>query len=90
MKTTSKEKIAKARELKVIIEKRRELEKLESQLKDFFKEEITDGVLIAEEIVITIEEKERSSYDGKALKVELGDKHDEFVKVTKYKQVNVK
>jgi hypothetical protein len=89
MKTTSKDKIKKAQRLAEVIELRKQIEKEESELKGFFKDEITDGVLEAGAVIIQIEQKTRESLDREGLEKELGAKLIKFVKVTEYKQVSV-
>lgn len=91
MITQSKEKITKADRLLTLITTRREIEKEESELKEYFKHEIKDGVLEAGSVVITIENKSRESLDKKLLEQQMGA---EFVKtfmlVTEFQQVDVK
>lgn len=89
MKTTSKDKIKKAQRLAEIIELRKAIEKEETELKGFFKDEIEGGVLEAGAVIINIEEKTRESLDREGLEKELGAKLQKFIKVTQYKQVNV-
>lgn len=90
--TQSKEKIEKAQELLSLIEKRKEIEDREADLKNYFKHEIgAGGVLEAGNVIILIEKKERSSLDKKAMEIALGrDVVHKFEKVTEYQQVTVK
>ena len=91
MKTVSIEKIQKAEKLLSIIESRKILEKEEASLKDYFKSEIKDGVLIAGNVTITIEEKTRTTLDRAALEKFLGvNKIKGFEHVTEYVQLNIK
>lgn len=90
MITQSKEKIEKAKELLSLIVARRDMEKKEAELKDYFKAEITDGVLEAGKVIITLETKTRTSLDKKAMEEALGkDTVARFEKMTQYQQVNV-
>lgn len=90
MKTQNKDKIKKAKELMFLIEKRKEIEKEEQDLKNYFKDEIQSGVLEAGNIVIMVEEKQRVSLDKEALEIDLGDKVKKYERITVFKQVNVK
>jgi hypothetical protein len=89
VKTQSKEKIEKAARLHALIQARLQFEKEEAELKDFFKEDIKDGVLEAGEITIIVETKNRTTLDRKKLLVELGDL-EKFESQTQFKQVTVK
>jgi hypothetical protein len=89
MKTQSKDLISKANELYQVIQQRKALEKAESELKDFFKEKITDGVLDAGAVKILIQKRERTTLDAKALEKELGPKLEKFQRVTEYTQMTV-
>lgn len=91
MKTKSQALISEAQELFETIQMRQLLEKKEAELKKKFKAQITDGVLIAADIVISIEDKFRTSLDREAMEISLGlDTVKQFEKVTQYQQVNVK
>jgi predicted protein tyrosine phosphatase len=91
MKTQSKDKIEKADRLFAIIQMRLQLEKEEAELKDYFKAEITDGLLEAGDIVMTLETKTRTSLDKKSLEAEMGAEFvKQFEKVSEYQQLNVK
>lgn len=89
MVTKSKEKIDKARKLLALVEQRREIERQEAELKEFFKDQITDGVLDAGDIVVLVEQRQRVNLDRKGLEAELGKRIKEFEKVTEYSQITV-
>lgn len=89
MKTSSKEKIEKARRLFNLIHKRRKIEIEEAELKSYFKAEITYGCLEAGDIVILIEKKSRTSLDQKALAADLGEDLKKYERVTEFEQVTV-
>jgi len=89
MITQSKEKIEKASRLFALIQSRLQMEKEEKELKEYFKGEITDGVLDAGSIVITIQSKSRTSLDRDGLEKKLGDELKLFEKITEYEQVSV-
>ncbi len=91
MKTNSKDKIEKAALLMNLISQRRDIEKQEIELKEYFKGEIKDGILEAGSIVILIERKSRSMIDKKLMEQELGiEQTKHFEKITEYDQVTVK
>lgn len=90
MKTKSKEKIEKAEKLAAVIQKRKNIELMEDYLKDYFKDDIGEGVLEAGAIVIMVEQKQRVTLDRDALIKTFGEeKIKQFEKITEYKQVNV-
>jgi len=91
MKTIrAKSDIQKAQELFDLIEARKEIEKKERELKDYFKA-MGEVAIKANDILITLTEKERTNLDKLALTAFLGpDKIHEFETVTEYVQVDVK
>lgn len=91
MKTIrSQSDILKAQELFNLIEARKEIEKKERELKDYFKA-MGEVAIKANDILITLTEKERTNLDKLALTAFLGpDKIHEFETVTEYVQVDVK
>lgn len=91
MKTVSKDKIEKAERLAALIEMRKEIEKEEKALKDFFKTEIdVSSFLEAGNVLITIEQCQRAGIDKNLLIAELGSGYKKFETVTEYQQVTVK
>jgi len=91
MKTKSQDLITKAKELLATIRTRRELEKKETELKDFFKEKNTDGFIDAGGVLVTFTNKTRTSLDRKALEAHFGkDVIARFENSTPYCQVDVK
>jgi hypothetical protein len=91
MKTIrSQSDILKAQELFNLIEARKEIEKKERELKDYFKA-MGEVAIKANDILITLTEKERTNLDKLALTAFLGiDKLSEFETTTHYQQVDVK
>jgi len=89
MNTKSKDKTEKAQMLYDLIQQRKVIEKAESDLKAFFKDQITDGVLVAGDIVITLEARTRTGFDRKALEIKLGIEIKDFETTTEYTQMNV-
>ena len=91
MKTIkAKSDILKAQELFNLIEARKEIEKKERELKDYFKA-MGEVAIKANDILITLTEKERTNLDKLALTAFLGpDKIHEFETVTEYVKVDVK
>lgn len=91
MKTIrSKDDIEKAARLFEIIEKRREFEAEEKALKEHFKA-MGEVAIKANDILITLTDKERTNLDRKSLAAFLGiDKLSEFENTTHYMQVDVK
>lgn len=89
MITKSKEKIEKARELLKLVELRKSVEKAESELKEYFKLEATDGVIEADDVLVVIKKQSRVTLDRDALTAELGDKIKRFEKSTEYSMVLV-
>jgi hypothetical protein len=87
MQTVSKDKLKKAARLMELVQTRREIEKEETELKDYFRDTIRDGVLEAGSIIILVETKRRETLDRDALKTALGERLNEFVRVTEYEQV---
>lgn len=83
--------ISNAKELFKTIEKRRELEAQEKELKEFFKNHLDgeDGVLKAGGYLVTIETKPKVELDRKALKEHLGAKFEEFTKHGSYQTVQI-
>jgi bifunctional ADP-heptose synthase (sugar kinase/adenylyltransferase) len=92
MKTTQKaETISKAQQLSELIEKRKELEKVEKEIKEFFKAIIgNEGVLLAGDYMILISERSRKDVDKKSLAAELGERYSQFEKESSYQIVEVK
>jgi hypothetical protein len=91
MKTKSQELITKAKELLNAIRMRRELEKKETELKDFFKSKNTDGFIDADGVLLTFTNKTRTGLDRKALEAKFGkDVIAQFETSTEYTQVDVK
>lgn len=91
MKTVAKEKIEKAERLSELIELRKEIEREEKILKDFFKSEIdVSSFLEAGNVIISLEQCKRTGIDKNLLIEKLGDKYKQFETVTEYQQVNVK
>lgn len=89
MTTTNKESIKNATALLDIIEQRKELEKKEKELKDYFKLLTPEGIIEAGKIVVMIKLKSRTGLDRSALVKELGDKIHDFEVTTEYKEVTV-
>ncbi len=90
MKTIrAKSDIEKANELFELIEARKEIERKERELKDYFKA-MGEAAIKANDILITLTEKERTNLDRKALQAFMGDKLVEFETTTEYVQVDVK
>ncbi len=83
--------ILNAKTLFSLIEKRREIEAKEKELKEFFKGHLDgqDGVLKAGDFLVTIETKERKDLDRAALKDHLGDRFGEFQKIGTYQTVAI-
>jgi hypothetical protein len=91
MKTKSQELITKAKDLLNTIRTRRELEKKESELKEFFKTKNTDGFIDADGVLVTFTDKKRTSLDRKALEAKFGkDVIAQFEVTTEYTQIDVK
>lgn len=92
MKTSNCKKIHKAEELLNILENIKQLKIREEELKAEFKNDIGQGLLEAGNVIILIEQKQRSSIDREKLEAKLGIDRvkNEFEKVTEYLQVNVK
>ena len=91
MKSKSTEIIAKAKELLTAIKTRRELEKKEMELKEFFKSKRTDNYIDADGILISFSDKKRTSLDRKALEAKFGkDVIAQFETTTEYTQIDVK
>jgi hypothetical protein len=91
MKTKSQEIITKAKELLDTIRMRRDLEKKEAALKDFFKEKNTDGFIDADGVLVTFTSKTRTSLDRKALEAHFSKEAiEKFEVTTEYTQVDVK
>jgi predicted protein tyrosine phosphatase len=89
MVTKSKDKIEKARLLLRLVTQKREIEKQERELKDYFKSEITDGCLDAGDVLIVVKRQTRVTLDRKALELELGKKIKDFELPTEYEIVLV-
>lgn len=90
--TVKKEILEKAIELMQIIDRRRELDKQEKAIKDFFKaycEQEGETALLAGQILIIISEKERTTVDMEKMKAD-GIELKKYERVTKYKQMDVK
>lgn len=91
MKTKSQELITKAKELLATIRTRRDLEKKESELKEFFKSKNTDGHIDADGVLVVFTQKTRKALDRKALEAKFGkDVIAQFETTTEYTQVDVK
>ena len=83
-----------ANELVEVIELRRQLERKEQELKNYFKTHLSnlniDTVTVGG-VLISLVEKNRSSLDRKALDVAFGNEViSRYEKVTQYVQVDVK
>lgn len=93
MKTQSKQKIELAQELLSVIEQRKALEKRESELKTYFKDELGNkpDLLEAGNVVIMLIEKARTSLDKEGLTNKFGIAViSEFEKTTTYLETQVK
>lgn len=91
MKTKNKDKISKANELLKLVSSRKQNEKRESELKEYFKNEIKDGVLECGNVTIIILDAKKSSLDRKGLEQEFGlEAVKAFEKITEYKKVEVR
>ena len=90
-KTVSREKIEKARELAKVIEIRKIAEKKESELKDYFKDELKeDNAIQAGDVLIIAKERERKGLDRKELFNVFGEEMmAKFETVTTYTQIEV-
>jgi uncharacterized pyridoxal phosphate-containing UPF0001 family protein len=89
MKTKKFESIVKATQLIETIEKRRELEKLEKELKAFFRSIMkNENVLYLGRYVVLLEDKQRKNLDREKLSkvIDLSD----FEKTTEYKTLSIK
>lgn len=86
----AKEDLENALKLSQLIEQRKFLEKQETALKDYFKTKFEDNALMAGDILITMEEKSRTSLDRSKLTLALGDKIKNFETTTTYRQIDVK
>lgn len=90
MKTLrSKEDQQKANELKELLSQLKELQKREKELKEHFKSKLESSVKCGD-ILITIDEKSRTSLDKKELTKDLGDKIKKYEKTTTYKVISLK
>jgi vacuolar-type H+-ATPase subunit I/STV1 len=89
MKTQAKEKIEKAQELFNLISEMKILEERSKALKEYFKDAIESGVLEAGNVIIVVEDRQRTNIDKKLLEKDLGD-ISKYETVTEFKQVSVK
>lgn len=90
MRTTSKDKISKAEALLAIVEQRKELERKEAELKAYFKDELSNGVIEAGNVIIIIEQCTRTTIDRAKLELKIGaEMLKEFEKTTEYSQLKV-
>ena len=90
MKTVSKTKIEKAERLAALIEMRKEIEKEEKSLKDFFKTELEiSNVIEAGNVVIMKKDCKRTGLDKELLVQDLGD-ISKYETVTEYVQIDVR
>lgn len=90
MKTVSKTKIEKAERLAALIEMRKEIEKEEKLLKDFFKTELEiSNVIEAGNVVIMKKDCKRTGLDKELLVQDLGD-ISKYETVTEYVQIDVR
>ena len=80
-----------ARQLFEIIAMRKELEKKEKDLKDYFRQKLmlTDACNVGE-YVVTSSERERTDIDRDGLKLLLGESLRAYEKKTKYSIIDVK
>ena len=80
-----------ARQLYEIVTMRRELEKKEKLLKDYFREQllIADSVTVGD-FVVTITERERTDIKRDELKLLLGESFKNYEVKTKYQIIDVK
>ncbi len=85
----SKNDVEKASELKDLLEDLKQMQKREKELKEYFKNKL-DGVAKCGDILICIDEKNRTSLDKKELQTLLGDKIKEYEKTTTYKTISLK
>ena len=91
MKTNSEKSIQLVKLYYLTCQKRKELEKLESQTKELIREVMgEDATLIAGDYVVIREVRTRTDLDKKALEIELGSKLKEFQKVSQYETMTVK
>jgi len=90
--TTSKKKIDQAKALIRFIQARKEAEKVEKELKSYWKIELkTDGAINAGGILITVEDCTRSSIDTKTLAAEMGAEFvKKYTKITEFQKVSAK
>lgn len=85
-----KEDLEKALQLSHLIEQRKFLEKQETALKDYFKTKFEDEALVAGNLLITMEECERTVLDRVKLELALGDKIHKFETTTTYRKLEIK
>ena len=81
-----------AKQLDEIIRERKELEKKEKTLKEFFKAEIGDsGAATCGDILITLEDRTRESVDKKSIEADMGSEWlEQYLKTSSYQMVTVK
>ena len=89
MRTQAKEKIQKAEELFNVMSELKILQEKEKALKEYFKDAVSTGVLEAGNVMIVVEDRQRTNLDKKLLQKDLGD-ISKYETVTDYKQVSVK
>jgi hypothetical protein len=82
----------KAMELATLIELRREAERREKELKDYFKELIGEAEATVQigAYILVLSECTRTDLDKKALMVAMGDRIKDFEKQTSYTKLEVK
>lgn len=79
----------KAIELKKLIDQMKELSKREKELKEHFKSKLESSAKCGD-ILVCIDERERTSLDKKELQKLLGDSIKEYEKTTTYKTISLK
>ena len=89
---TAKAKVEMAKQLAEIIQERKDLEKKEKTLKEFFKAEIGDsGAANVGDILITLEDRSRESVDKKSIEADMGREWlEQYLKTSSYQMVSVK
>lgn len=87
----SAEAVKKSRKLFDLIEKRRECEKEEKALKEWFKAKLggEDGTIKIDRFLIVVETTEGTKLDGKALREKLGDGIKEFESPTTSQKLTI-
>lgn len=90
MKTTSIEKTAKMKRFFELRKQEKELTAEISDLREYFKGIVTDGLLEAGDLVLMIELRSRTSIDRDLLKQDIGDAIKKYEKTTQYEQISIK